>query len=653
MTMSNQVNHNIKYRADIDGLRAVAVLSVVIYHAFPGLLPGGFVGVDVFFVISGFLISTIIFKAMDQGSFSFSEFYARRIKRIFPALIVVSFSCYLAGWFLLFPDEFSQLGKHVFGGSSFISNFILLNESGYFDNSAETKPLLHLWSLGIEEQFYFIWPLLLALFSRGRTGFLYSLSIGFVISFILCLYKTKLDPSIAFYLPYTRFWELLAGGALAWFNLYASNRVKWQNKLSPALSFTGFLLLTLAFIIIDSKKQFPGYWAVLPVVASVLIISSGPDAFINKKLLSNKIVVWFGVISFPLYLWHWPVLSFLRIVNGQTPPAYERLIAVVLSVFLAWLTFSFVESKIRFRKDRKTIVALVSSVALIGFVGIYTYILSGIPSRPSIAGFVADRVQLVREPSTDDDCIKLVGGKKPSFDYCRYSNAHSSRNILVLGDSHAHAAFYGIAEYLKREGYNAILFANSSCPPFIGTHTGETDAQREFCTQRISQLLDEAGNVKNVEKIFVLTRGATYLRGTAFSSENDVNSSLIIGEKAFKDGAQKTIDKIRAISNNIYFVSENPELIFNPASCLSRPLNNQTVDCDVDRTSVDRRQREYMEILMSLRNVTVIDSRNAFCGPLSCSPFSKEGVLLYSDDNHLSKSGSEHQASSLLKDYLN
>lgn len=655
MFIKSQVTPHMSYRADIDGLRAIAVLSVVIFHAFPSLIPGGFIGVDVFFVISGFLISTIIFKGVAAGTFKFSDFYSRRIRRIFPSLIIVSITCYVAGWFLLFPDEMAQLGKHLFGGSTFISNFILLNESGYFDNSAETKPLLHLWSLGIEEQFYFIWPILIFFLSTGKNSFLWKAVIGFIISFSLCIYRTKLDPSVAFYLPYTRFWELLSGGALAWFSLYSGNIVsgKLKDKLNPVLSALGVLLLLFSFFKIDSKTTFPGSWALFPVISSVLIIGAGKYSFINKKILSNKVLVWIGTISFPLYLWHWPILSFIRIVNGNSSSVLVRFIAITLSILLAWLTFELVESKIRFRKGKKTIISLAFSLALIGFIGGYSYIADGIPSRSSIEDYSANRNQLLREPSIDQACVKLVGGVKPLFDYCRYNNINSSRNVIVLGDSHAHAAFPGISEYLKTKGYNAILFANSNCPPLIGTYTGETDAQREFCTKRIAQLLNEASKIKNVEKIFFFSRGANYLTGSEFSAEDNVNPSFMIEKKAFREGAQKTINRLKAVSSNIYFVSENPELRIRSALCLSRPLNQVKVDCNVDRDSVYRRQSDYMQILMSLKGITVIDSRNAFCGTSSCSPFSDKGVLLYADDNHLSKTGSEYQVSSLLNKYLN
>ena len=226
-----------KHRADIDGLRAIAVLSVIGYHASPRWVVGGFIGVDIFFVISGFLISTIIFENLQRDSFSFIEFYSRRIRRIFPAFIIVLATCFAVGWFLLFPDEYKQLGKHIAGGAGFISNFILWKESGYFDDAADTKPLLHLWSLGIEEQFYIVWPLLLWAAWKRNINWLTITVVIAVISFVLNIIIGKSDSVADFYAPQTRFWELSVGSLLAYLTLNESRlligplgRIVWGKR---------------------------------------------------------------------------------------------------------------------------------------------------------------------------------------------------------------------------------------------------------------------------------------------------------------------------------------------------------------------------------------------------------------------------------------
>lgn len=392
-----------KYRPDIDGLRAVAVLAVVAFHSFPNWVRGGFIGVDIFFVISGYLISTIIFENLDRGTFSFTDFYARRIKRIFPALIIVLIACFIFGWFELLAEEYKQLGKHIAAGAGFISNFILLNEAGYFDNSADTKPLLHLWSLGIEEQFYIVWPLFLWFAWKRKFNILVITIIVAIASFVLNIKGIKQDMVATFYSPQTRLWELISGSLLAWFTLYKKDtfanikhkldlllsRIVHSEKkepddkmLSNVLSFVGLLLLMYGFWRINKELSFPGNWALVPVLGAVLIITAGSEAWINRTILSNKVAVWFGLISFPLYLWHWPLLSFARIVENEVPSRNIRIAAVVLSIALAWLTYKLVERPIRFgRYEKIKSLVLVFLMFIVGFIGYNTYQRDGLSFR--------------------------------------------------------------------------------------------------------------------------------------------------------------------------------------------------------------------------------------------------------------------------------
>lgn len=382
-----------KYRPDIDGLRAIAVMSVIGFHAFPSLFQGGFIGVDIFFVISGFLISGIIFENLDKGEFTFSEFYARRIRRIFPALLLVMGACLIFGWFSLLTDEFKQLGKHAAGGASFISNFLLWQESGYFDNSAETKPLLHLWSLAIEEQFYIIWPLLLWFTWKRKFNFLAITLLIAAGSFYLNISNVLIDPVATFYSPLTRFWELMCGGLLAWIAYYKTETISNLKKIADNLSlfsvlrdkeaatpkalvnlsaFTGTTLLAIGFLTITKDSHFPGMWALAPVIGATLLIFAGPEAWINKKLLSTKLLVWLGLISYPLYLWHWPLLSFARIVENDIPSRSVRIGAVFISIVLAWLTMKYVEKPFRYgnHKIRLKVITLCALMVALGFSGL-------------------------------------------------------------------------------------------------------------------------------------------------------------------------------------------------------------------------------------------------------------------------------------------
>ncbi len=387
---------SLQYRADIDGLRAVAVLSVVAFHAFPALLPGGFIGVDVFFVISGFLISNIIFSSLANEEFSFCDFYSRRIRRIFPALIIVLISCFALGWFVLSAIDFKMLGRHIVGGSTFLSNLLLWREIGYFNEAAETKPLLHLWSLGIEEQFYIVWPLLFSVAWKYKVSFLRITVTLTVISFLWSLRETHVNVTAAFYSPLTRFWELGIGGILA-----SSIRKRNIGSSYPNFySVLGFALIAIALFSIDKTKSFPGIWALLPTLGAFLIISAGPFAWLNRVILSHRILVWVGLISFPLYLWHWPLLSIFRISESEPLTLMQRLIIVLMSLLFSWGTYLWIEKPLRFKNREKYKVKLLClAMGIVGVIGFITYAKDGFKFRlaDEILRYIAIQPEISQE----------------------------------------------------------------------------------------------------------------------------------------------------------------------------------------------------------------------------------------------------------------
>jgi peptidoglycan/LPS O-acetylase OafA/YrhL len=538
-----------KYRADIDGLRAIAVLSVVLFHAFPTLhssifpslhIAGGFIGVDIFFVISGFLISTIIFDNLERGSFSFLEFYSRRIKRIFPALLLVLIACFVFGWFALLADEYKQLGKHIAGGAGFVSNFVFWNESGYFDNDAETKPLLHLWTLGIEEQFYIIWPLLLWAAWKRKFNLLTITVVIATISFFLNIKGVRTDPVATFYSPQTRFWELLIGSILAYMTMYKPNVFATEKqKLNVYLntityphssqanpntfrniqSLIGVALIVTGILTITKEGHFPGTLALLPTLGAVLIISAGQQALVNRLILSNRILVWFGLISFPLYLWHWPLLSFARIVVSETPTIKIRIAAVVISILLAWLTYKFIEKPIRFGKhsNLKTIVLALLMVGT-GIIGYYTY------SRDGLSFRLKEREEFIQyyensfptwkyfkkiNLSTEwrSECAffngrkyleegKLEGGVRNSkpIDHldskCFKRDLRFEKAVLIWGDSHAQSIASGIVKHIPKN-WQVLQIASSACSPMIGVEhpsmTSQCDQSNYFAIKTIEE----------------------------------------------------------------------------------------------------------------------------------------------------------------------
>ena len=460
------------YRADIDGLRAVAVLLVVVHHAFPQALKGGFIGVDLFFVISGFLISTIIVQNLQQDTFSILDFYKRRIKRIFPALILVLIASFVAGWFVLLPADYKQLGKHMAAGAAFVSNFAFWNESGYFESGSKLKPLLHLWSLGIEEQYYIFWPFIV-LFAWKRKFNLFKVCLVlFVLSFAVNIATAKGHVVAAFYSPLSRFWELLIGSVLAYTSLQASKMTK-STHFNNGMAWFGVVILAIGVYFIHPERRFPGFWALFPTASAYLLIKAGPNAWFNQQVLSHRLLVWIGLISFPLYLWHWPLLVFAEIKLGELSLA-TKLGLIALSILLSWLTYRCIERPIRFGnlivETKKIPLALCAMLLTAAIVGGYTYQRDGFDSR--FPKFI--QALLKNQPKLDEGwrtgkCILDQG--HPSSEFSPSCVDKDKRPLLFLwGDSHAAALYPGL-KHLQETGAYSFGVAQRTgavCPPIVG-----------------------------------------------------------------------------------------------------------------------------------------------------------------------------------------
>lgn len=462
------------YRPDIDGLRAVAVLAVVLFHAWPGLLPGGFIGVDVFFVISGYLITGIILGGLAQGRFRFADFYVRRIRRIFPALAVVLTATYVAGWFLLFADDYQNLSRHLMAAVLFVSNFLLRGQSGYFDEAADRKPLQHLWSLGIEEQFYLLWPALLVAAWRLRIKPLHLTTGIVVLSFVYNVYSVRIDPAATFYSPSTRFWELLLGGALA--AVHQGPRVALSAPTANLLSFTGVGFIATSLVLLNGTRLFPGLWALLPSVGALLVIVAGPHAWFNRAVLSTPVMVGIGLISYPLYLWHWPLLSFARIAGGDTPPHLVRAGLVLASGVLAWLTYAAVEKPVRFGRRRALMVpGLCAAMVAILAVALVTDRADGLLARPITR---TDRAQFIQyydrmhkqgiSEAYRQECDFMdwpTGAVRPSIaPACTEPGGRET--VFLWGDSYAQALSVGLRAAAPA-GTRVAQVATSLCRPAL------------------------------------------------------------------------------------------------------------------------------------------------------------------------------------------
>jgi peptidoglycan/LPS O-acetylase OafA/YrhL len=666
--------HHPAYRADIDGLRALAIIPVVMFHAFPALLPGGFVGVDIFFVISGYLISGIIFKGLQRDSFTFHGFYANRIKRIFPALLLVLSASFVFGWFFLLPDEFALLGKHILGGAGYIENFVLRREAGYFDTRSFLKPLMHLWSLGIEEQFYLTYPLLLWVIWRLRCNVLAILAPLVLISFSLNVWQLHINPVSSFFLPQTRFWELWMGGVLASLDMFGKGmgrrfRGGWNGITSRffggeltsldaaivpnVISVVGMGLIGAALLLVR-ERAFPGWWAALPVGGAALLILAGPGAWINRNILSNRVAVFVGLISYPLYLWHWPILSFARILHGEALSRDEKIAGVVLSLLLSWATWRFVESPIRFGRRtwiKTATLALIS--VMVAYVGYTTYDHGGFVRR--FQNLSGDFGWSQPETFTTLECRKTVGAD--TMGYCRSSGA-GAPEVLLIGDSHAGSLYRGLAEAYALRAKTLMNLGEPGCVPFYDTETYSLGMRRvRDCRPIVNRMLDFATSSPAVRTIILSVRGPRYMLGEDFGEAAADLPKVLSWDGAPKNFNQaeiyaaafrNTVSRMSASGKNLVLFIDWPELGFNPISCLPRPVplfSQVRPLCGVPRAEVDARNRAYREVISSMKKefsgLRVFDPVPYLCDSRACYAM-RAGHLLYRDDNHLSAAGSAY-----------
>lgn len=464
------------YRADIDGLRAISIIAVVAFHAFPALVPGGFVGVDVFFVISGYLISTIIFTGLKGGTFSFADFYARRARRIFPGLLLVLFAVWLLGWRQFIPSDFERLGRDIAAGASYLSNIFFWSETGYFDKTAAEKPLLHLWSLAVEEQFYIIFPLTAFVAWKKRWNLLLVISEIGILSFVSNVAVVSHHPAAAFYLPQARFWELMIGSSLAYAGLFfkAAFSILSGRTFRNSSAMLGVLLLLAGIFGLSPKLHYPGWWALIPTAGATFLIFSGRDAWINRTILSNRVCVFVGLISYPLYLWHWPILSFARMMVDHDLDSGILIALVALAFLLAWLTYEFVEKPIRFGSPgiaSGASAALLAAIVLLAVtpLGLYTYATGGLPARfPAVLQWsrVNDDETLIAY--RQQECFLPIDSDAWVFaDRCVDEEVRDEPLIFLWGDLHAADLYPGLRRGQIRYGFRLAQFTSSSCPPVL------------------------------------------------------------------------------------------------------------------------------------------------------------------------------------------
>lgn len=629
-----------KYRPDIDGLRAFAVVSVVLYHAFPDAVPGGYVGVDIFFVISGFLISSILFTEIREHRFSFSTFYGRRIRRIFPALAVCLAAVLAYGFIALTPSELAQLGKHVFFGAGFLSNIALWCETGYFDTAATLKPLLHLWSLGIEEQFYILWPVFLWVTFRTKAKMGRLLAVLFVASFGINIALSITNISDDFYLPVSRFWELLAGAALAWLG-----QIVLAPNIRSLISLAGLAALLASVALFTPGSRFPGWLALLPVAGAVAVIFAGPGATVNRTVFSNRTLVAIGLISYPLYIWHWPLISYAYVIRLGKPPTLLMASALVAASFvLAWATYRFVEYPVRFgaRSHRRTQI-VATCLAVLGACGLAVWANNGFPERfPQFPGV---DVRKIGNAKLDADFKPTPGMDVSDHDWTLVAHlGHGENKVALAGDSLLFQ--YGPrVQQLADEGRlmaNTFFVTGPRCPPVPRVTQQDKFAR---CADLPGILID----LVRREKAQAVVLGAAWagynLEGMLIEREGKrLPLNTTEGTDAFYANLEDYVGLLQAQGAKVYLVLGTPvHERFNPGAMVTRSLTGFRIAPDVEKGVPLADLRAHQATAdAKLRTVSehtgakLLDSFPDICGSgETCSPFFGAGEPKFSDFTHL------------------
>lgn len=635
----------LQYRADIDGLRAVAILSVVLFHIDKNILPGGYIGVDVFFVISGFLITSIILKDLNAGTFSLSHFWERRVRRILPALITVIIACLVAGWFYLLPLDYENLGKQAFAQTIFSSNILFYLQSGYFDSANETKPLLHTWSLAVEEQFYIFFPFFMFLawkFCQKHIQFL--IAAIFIISLSFSVYMTGRHPSFAFYMLPTRAWELLIGAFLAFGFMRPQN-----HAASSIAGLSGIAMIAASCFLYTEKTPFPGIAAALPCFGAALVIWSGGHAGgVAQRILSCKPMVFIGKVSYSWYLWHWPVIVFYKYFSFDPLSAYEQAALFAISFVLGILSWKFIETPFRKRSTQKSLKTMSVACAILAGMATCALVIYGAKGYSSRFN---QNVLTYADAANDknehqDECNRPSLELIKSGGLCTTNaDAELRPQFILWGDSHADAiapAFYALSE---REGLNGYIATYDGCPPLLNIQQKNRDDDF-YCDGFNKAVLSQIENRK-IKYVFLAGSWTNWLNNERLYLNtydgNKKNNAPHGANNMALESFYQTIKDLSVIGVKVYVIHTVPTAKFDPPRRLAvyaMKGAHENTKPYIDRASYKhaRAAEEFLKSQIQDGNVAFIDPANILCNEDRCAVESA-GKSLYYNGGHISRYG--------------
>jgi len=637
------------YRPDIDGLRTVAVLSVLLYHLGVAPITGGFIGVDVFFVISGYLITRKIVADIELNRFSFRSFYLARVRRILPALLATAAITFAAGAVVLSPGVFEELARSSIAAVFSVSNILFWTISGYFDSDSTLKPLLHTWSLGVEEQFYLFWPMLLVgafRFGKRIAGFVVVLAAA--LSLIAAQVALGADASAAFFLLPFRIWELAIGAALVWL----PRRNSTPNVVLELGLVAGLAMIAAAAILFNKTSPFPGLYAVLPCAGAALAIQSGAARY-SSKLLTNRVSVWIGKISYSLYLVHWPLIILTKYVLMRDLRPVEQAGLFALSIALAQLMYAFVEQPFRARRRNefavkpKALLATVgAAVVIVVTPALNAWSSAGWAWRLGKRAAIVEGVQNPRNFHTE-----YYGGAGCKLPRCETAPG-ASRKAYVIGDSHARALYAGLAASFP--DVNFIIFGPDSCPLYTIKYGLHRDPHVKACQR--ARKLAFAEIAAGDAPVFMMQHWAARWKSEHFNVNGKGPALKLRSRRKFAHFVSDESMRVKAL------IGPQPLILIggwprydapsSPLDCISRPLQQTTCDTSDLSTPVIAEQRKLNRLLSTAINgrFILIDPYAYLCDQKRCRNFDRAHRPIYSDRTHLSLWGSEFLVAAMKPD---